>query len=173
MRLTSLKFNNLRDLYIHELKSLYYTENQIINALPKMAKAATSAELANGFRVHLEQTKTQRERLERIFRRLNIEPDEEKTNAVAGLIDDGSSVIDAEGDTAVKDAALIAAAQKVEHCEMASYGCARTWARRLGFDEDARLLQQTLDEEGKTDKILTQMAESQVNVEAQHTTMRR
>jgi len=173
MRLTSFKFNNLRDLYIHELKTLYYAENQIIDALPKMADAATSAALASGFKTHLQQTKTQRERLEKIFRRLNIEPEEEKSNTIAGLIDDGSYVIDAEGDTAVRDAALIAAAQMIEHCEMAAYGCARTWAHHLGFEEDVRLLQQTLDEEGMTDKKLTQMAESQVNVEAQHATVRR
>jgi len=172
MRLTSLNFNNLRDLYIHELKGLYYTENQIIEALPKMAEAATSAELASAFRTHLQQSKTQRERLEKIFRRLNMEPDEEKTNTAAGLIDDGGYIIDAEGDTAVRDAALIAAAQKVEHHEMACYGCARTWAHRLGFEDDARVLQQTLDEEGMTDKKLTQMAESQINVEAQHTVRR-
>lgn len=172
MRLTSYKFNNLRDLYILELKSLYYTENQIIEALPKMAEAATSAALASGFRTHLQETRAQRERLEKIFRRMNIEPEEEKTNTVSGLIDDGNYMIDAEGDTAVRDAALIAAAQKIEHCEMAAYGCARTWARRLGFEEDARLLQQTLDEEGMTDKKLTQMAESLVHVEAQHTVRR-
>jgi ferritin-like metal-binding protein YciE len=173
MRLTSFKFNSLRDLYIHELKTLYYTENQIIDSLPKMADAATSAALASGFKTHLQQTRTQRERLERIFRRLNIEPDEERSETVAGLIDDGAYVMDAEGETAVRDAALIAVAQKIEHCEMASYGCARTWARLLGFEEDARLLQQTLDEEGMTDKKLTQIAESQINVEAQHSSVRR
>ncbi|RPJ58028.1 MAG: DUF892 family protein, partial [Acidobacteria bacterium] len=132
----------------------------------------TSAELASGFRAHLQQSRTQRDRLEKIFRRMNIEPDETKSAAVAGLIDDGSYIIDAEGDTAVRDAALIAAAQKIEHYEMASYGCARTFAHRLGYEEDARLLQQTLDEEGMTDKKLTAMAESQVNVEAQHAVRR-
>ncbi|MFB3905215.1 MAG: ferritin-like domain-containing protein [Acidobacteriota bacterium] len=172
MRLTDIKLNNLQDLYIRELKSLYYTENQIIDALPNMAEAATSAELATAFKTHLQQSKTQRERLERIFRRMDIEPEEEKSNTVAGLIDDGSYIIDAKGDAAVRDAALVAAAQKVEHHEIACYGCARTWARRLGFEEDARLLQQTLDEEGMTDKKLTTMAESQINVEAQQTVRR-
>jgi ferritin-like metal-binding protein YciE len=167
MRLTNIKLNSFEDLYIHQLKDLYYTEEQIIDALPKMADAAHSPELKNAFRQHLEQTKNQRQRLERIFRRLNLEPEGEKSYAAAGLIDDGSYIVKAEGDPAVRDAGLIAAAQRVEHYEMAGYGCARTYANRLGYTDDAALLQQILDEEGETDKKLTRLAETHINVQAQ------
>ncbi|HXK60179.1 MAG TPA: ferritin-like domain-containing protein [Acidobacteriota bacterium] len=172
MRLTSLKLNDFRDLYLQQLKELYYTENQIIDALPKMIDAATSTQLQSAFRQHLEQTRSQRQRLERIFRRLNVEPEEEKSNAAAGLIDDGSDMIKAEGDPAVRDAGLIAVAQRIEHYEIAGYGCARTFAQRLGFHEDASVLQQILDEEGQTDKTLTQLAERHINVEAQQSVPR-
>ncbi|RPI22845.1 MAG: ferritin-like domain-containing protein [Acidobacteria bacterium] len=172
MRLTSIKLNDFRDLYLYQLKDLYYTENQIIEAMPKMIEAATSTELQSAFRTHLEQTKSQRQRLEKIFGRLNMEPEEEKSSAAAGLIDDGSYMVKADGDPAVRDAGLIAAAQRIEHYEMAGYGCARTYAHRLGFHEDANVLQKILDEEGQTDKKLTALAESHINAEAQHATRR-
>jgi len=169
MRLTSIKLNDFRDLYLYQLKDLYYTENQIIEAMPKMIEAATSTELQSAFRTHLEQTKSQRQRLEKIFGRLNMEPEEEKSSAAAGLIDDGSYMVKADGDPAVRDAGLIAAAQRIEHYEMAGYGTARTYAEKLGDYESADLLQQTLNEEGHANQLLTRLAERSINFMAMDT----
>jgi len=157
----------LRDLFVHELKDLYSAENQIIKALPKMAKAATSAELQQAFEHHLEQTKEQVTRLESIFENLEVSPRGKKCKAVEGLIEEGKEILEEDAEDAVRDAALIGAAQRVEHYEIAGYGCARTYARLLGEEEAAELLQQTLDEEADTDKKLTGLAETQINVEAE------
>jgi ferritin-like metal-binding protein YciE len=161
-----MKLESLRELLVDELKDLYSAENQLVKALPKMAKAAASPELKAAFEEHLEETKGQVDRLVTIFEQLEGSPKGKKCKAMEGLIEEGSEVIEAEGEDSVKDAALICAAQKVEHYEMAGYGCARTFATLLGLDEVADLLQETLDEEGNADKKLTELAETVINVEA-------
>ena len=161
-----MKLKTLQDLYVDQLKDLYNAENQLLKALPKMAKAATAPELATAFTEHLEETKGQIESLETIFTELEISPKGKTCKAMAGLLEEGAEAISEDADPCVKDAALIAAAQRVEHYEMAGYGCVRTFARLLGHDEAADLLQTTLDEEGSTDKKLTDLAESVINVEA-------
>jgi ferritin-like metal-binding protein YciE len=161
-----MKLESLQELLIDELKDLYSAENQLVKALPKMAKAASSPELKAAFEEHLEETKEQVNRLVTVFAQLDGSPKGKKCKAMEGLIEEGSEVIEAEGDECVKDAALICAAQKVEHYEMAGYGCARTFAQLLGLNEVADLLQETLDEEGNADKKLTELAETVINVEA-------
>jgi len=161
-----MKLESLRELLVDELKDLYSAENQLVKALPKMAKAAASPELKAAFEEHLEETKGQVDRLVTIFEQLEGSPKGKKCKAMEGLIEEGSEFIDADGEDSVKDAALICAAQKVEHYEIASYGCARTFATLLGLDEVAELLQETLDEEGNADKKLTELAETVINVEA-------
>ncbi|TMQ32316.1 MAG: ferritin-like domain-containing protein, partial [Planctomycetota bacterium] len=160
------KATTLQDLYIAELKDLYSAENQILKALPKMIKAASTPELQQGFEEHLEQTRGHVQRLEEIFEKLDQNPKGKKCKGLEGIVEEAKETMDEIEDPAVLDAALIAGAQKVEHYEMASYGCVRTWARQLGDEEAANLLQQTLDEEAETDKKLTQLAESMVNLEA-------
>jgi ferritin-like metal-binding protein YciE len=152
-------FNSLNDLFVHEIRDLYNAEQQLVTALPKMANAATSPDLRDAFNQHLAQTRQHVTRLDKIFTDLGTSKSGEECQAMKGLIKEGEEAMNAMGDTAVKDAALIAAAQRVEHYEMAGYGCARTYARQLGYDEVADLLQQTLDEEGKTDHQLTRLAE--------------
>jgi ferritin-like metal-binding protein YciE len=166
MRLRSLKLNNLEDLYIQQLRDLYSTESQIIDALPLMADAATSPELKTAFNQHLEQTRSQMRRLDNIFAKLDVSPEGEKSNAIDGLVSDGNDIIKADGDPAVRDAGLIAAAQRVEHYEIAGYGCARTYASQLGHRDHAEMLQQILEEEAATDKKLTQLAENRINLQA-------
>jgi len=161
-----MKLESLRELLVDELKDLYSAENQLVKALPKMAKAAASPYLKAAFEEHLEETKGQVERLVTIFEQLEGSPKGKKCKAMEGLVEEGSEFIDADGEDSVKDAALICAAQKVEHYEIASYGCARTFATLLGLDEVAELLQETLDEEGNADKKLTELAETVINVEA-------
>lgn len=161
-----LRLENLEDLLVLELKDLYSAEEQLIEALPKMSEAAHSSELKSAFDQHLGETRRQKDRLEQAFRLLGSAPEAEDCEAMEGLISEGEEIIAAEGDPEVKDAALIAAAQRVEHYEIAAYGCARTFAMRLGRSEIADLLQQSLDEEGNADKILTHIAESFVNAEA-------
>ena len=156
----------LHDLYVEELKDLYNAEHQILKALPKMAKAASHEELAQAFKDHLAETKTQVERLEKIFKKLGVSPKGKHCKAMEGLLEEGKDIMAEDAEPAVLDAALIAAAQRVEHYEMAGYGCVRTFARLLGYDEAADLLQETLDEEGSTDKHLTDLAESVINAEA-------
>jgi len=158
-----MKLETLEDLLISELRDLYSAENQLIKALPKMAKAASSEELKSAFQEHLEQTREQAARLEKVAKQLDITLRGKKCVAMQGLIEEGKEQMSEDMEPDVMDAALIAAAQKVEHYEMAGYGCARTWARQLGHDEAADLLQTTLDEEGETDKRLTDIAESHVN----------
>jgi ferritin-like metal-binding protein YciE len=161
-----MKLDSLETLYIEELRDLYNAENQLVKALPKMVKAASSPELKQGFEDHLEQTKEHVERLDEIFEKLNKKPSGKTCHAMKGLIEEGSEIIAEGGEDFVVDAALIAAAQKVEHYEIAGYGTVRTWAEMLGDDDAAELLQQTLDEEGETDKKLTELAEEIVNVQA-------
>lgn len=151
---------NLEELFIHELKDLYSAENQLIEALPKMAKAASTPELKQGFEMHLKQTQEHAQRIEQIFEDFGRKPGGVKCKGMEGLIKEGEEAIKEDADAAVKDAALIAAAQRVEHYEIAGYGTARTFARHLGNDKAAQLLERTLQEEGETDKKLTQLAES-------------
>jgi ferritin-like metal-binding protein YciE len=164
MRLTSLKLNSLRDLYLEELRDLYSAETQLINALPKMAAAATHSQLKQAFNDHLEETENQAARLEQIFEALNESPEGETCQAMEGLIKEGSQMIKAEGDSVIIDSGLIGAAQRVEHYEMAGYGTARSLAQRLGEEEAAGLLQETLDEESNADNLLTEIAEELVPV---------
>lgn len=161
-----MKLKSLQDLYVHELKDLFSAEQQILKALPKMAKAATSTEVRSAFEQHLETTRRQVERLERIFERMDISPKGTKCKGMEGLIEEGEEIMDMDAEAVVCDAALISSAQRIEHYEIAGYGTCRTYARQLGFEEDARLLQETLQEEGESDKKLTVIAESRVNVEA-------
>jgi len=161
-----LKLGSLQDLFVSELKDLYSAENQLIKALPKMAKAASTPELQTAFREHLEQTRTHAERLDRIFESLGVSGKGKKCKAMEGLIEEGKEIMEEDAEPPVLDAALIGAAQRVEHYEIAGYGCARTYARLLHNQEAANLLQQTLNEEGETDKRLTQIAEGLVNLQA-------
>ena len=158
--------NPLEELLVDELKDLYSAENQIVKALPKMAKAAGSPELKRAFERHLEETKRQVERLDQIGDQLGVRLTGKRCKGMAGLIEEGSELIGEDPDQDALDAGLIGAAQKVEHYEIAAYGTARTHAEMLGYTKVARLLQQTLNEEGATDKKLTQLAESIINVEA-------
>jgi ferritin-like metal-binding protein YciE len=158
MRVSSLKLNTLRDLYIEELRDLYNAETQLIKALPKMAEAAADSRLKEAFTNHLEQTEGHAERLEQIFEALDEKPTGETCQAMEGLIKEGSQMIKAEGDDVVIDSGLIGAAQRVEHYEIAGYGTARSLAQRLGDHEAAALLQATLDEEGEADSLLTEIA---------------
>jgi ferritin-like metal-binding protein YciE len=153
------KLNTLEVLLAQEIKDLYSAENQLVKALPKMAKAATSPELQEAFQTHLEETKGHAQRLDEIAKLLEITPKGKVCKAMQGLIEEGSEVIEEDGEDSVKDLALIGAAQKVEHYEIAGYGTARALAEALGLDEVAELLQATLDEEGNTDKLLTGLAE--------------
>lgn len=160
-----MELESLRDLYVEELKDLYSAESQLIKALPKMAKAATSKALKAGFEKHLKETRVHAERLEGIFKKLGVSPGGKKCKAMQGLIEEGDEVISEDAEAEVKDAALIAAAQRVEHYEMAGYGCVRTYAELMGEKQAAKVLQKTLDEEGATDKRLTGLAE-RINVTA-------
>jgi ferritin-like metal-binding protein YciE len=166
MRFTSLKLNSLRDLLLEELRDLYNAEQQLIDALPKMVDAAKTPDLKSAFKHHLEQTKQHASRLEHLFAGINEKASGETCEAMKGLIKEGELIIKAEGAADVRDAGLIGAAQRVEHYEMAGYGTARTLARRLGENEIASVLQQTLNEEAEADKKLTSIAESHVNVGA-------
>jgi ferritin-like metal-binding protein YciE len=161
-----MKLDSLQKLYIEELRDLYDAENQLVKALPKMAKGASHQELKQAFKDHLDQTKEHVERLEEIFKRLDEKPTGKTCKGMKGLIEEGAEMLEEDGDEAVLDAALIGAAQRVEHYEIAAYGTVRTFANMLGEQEAVELLQQTLDEEGETDKLLTELAESVVNVEA-------
>jgi ferritin-like metal-binding protein YciE len=161
-----MKLKTLHDLYVDELKDLYNAEHQLLSALPKMAKAASDTRLAKAFTDHLAQTKNQVDRLEEIFKKLDVGPKGKTCQAMKGLLEEGKEAIDHDAEETVRDAALIAAAQRVEHYEMAGYGCVRTFARLLGEDQAADLLQETLDEEGAADKKLTKLAETVINAEA-------
>jgi ferritin-like metal-binding protein YciE len=160
-----MQMEDLQDLFVEELRDLYNAENQLIKALPRMAKAASSDELKGAFEQHLEQTRTHAERIEQICQRLGAKPKGKKCKGMEGLIEEGKEMMK-EAEDEVLDAALISAAQRVEHYEIAGYGTVRAYAKLLGDEESARILQQTLDEEGQTDKLLTQLAESSINVDA-------
>jgi ferritin-like metal-binding protein YciE len=160
-----MKMQTLEDLFIHEVQDLHSAEEQIIEALPKMAKAASSRELKSALEEHLEVTKGHLNRVEQILKQLGEKPGK-KCKGMEGLLKEGEDILKEDSDANVKDAALIAAAQKVEHYEMAGYGTARTFALQLDYDDMAETLQQTLDEEGKADEKLTELAESSINVKA-------
>jgi ferritin-like metal-binding protein YciE len=147
-----------RELYVEELRDIYNAEQQLIKALPKMAKAATTDELREGFEGHLEQTKGHAQRLEQIFRTLGEKPTGKKCKAMEGLVEEGGEAIDSDFEGEVKDAALIAAAQRVEHYEIAAYGSVLAFAEVLGEAEAAELLSQTLSEEKETDEKLTKLS---------------
>ena len=161
-----MELESLKDLYLHELKDLYSAENQLIKALPKMAKAASNPKLRGGFERHLEETKEHANRLEQILENHDESTRGPKCKGMEGLIKEGSEMIEEDAEDDVRDAGLISAAQRVEHYEIAGYGSARTYAKLLGDNKGAQLLQKTLNEEGATDKKLTQLAES-INVEAE------
>lgn len=157
---------NLQELLVEEMRDIYNAEGQLLKALPKMAKAAQSERLKEAFERHLEETEQQIERLERAFESLGEPVKGKKCAAMEGLLTEGKEIMDEHKESPLLDAALICAAQKVEHYEIASYGTLCTWAELLGLDEVADLLKETLDEEKTTDETLTEIAESEINVEA-------
>jgi ferritin-like metal-binding protein YciE len=161
-----MQLQTLEDLYIHELKDLYSAEKQLITALPKLAKASKNEQLSAGFQEHLEQTKEHATRLEEILKNRKQTTRGLKCKGMEGLIAEGAQMIEEEADSEVKDAGLIAAAQRVEHYEIAGYGTARTYAEILGDKDGAKLLQVTLDEEEQTDQKLTKLAKSSINIAA-------
>jgi ferritin-like metal-binding protein YciE len=161
-----MKLDTLKTLYIDELRDIYNAENQLVKALPKMAKAASSEELQDAFEKHLEQTKTHVERLEEVFEEIGEKPKGKTCKAMKGLIEEGSEILHENGEESVIDAGIIVAAQKVEHYEIASYGSVRTFAQLLGKDRSADLLQTTLDEESEANELLNKLAEDIVNPEA-------
>jgi ferritin-like metal-binding protein YciE len=163
-----MQLDTLKDLYIQELKDLYSVEKQLIGALPKMAKSTKNEKLATGFREHLEQTKEHAVRLEKILSQHGQSTRGKKCKGMEGIIAEGAELIEEEADPEVKDAGLIGAAQRVEHYEIAGYGTARTYAEMLGDEAGAKLLQETLEEEDQTDKKLTQLAKSSINLAAAH-----
>lgn len=159
-------FNNLEDLLHEQIADLYDAERRLCDALPKMASAASSPQLKDAFNSHLSETKTQVQRLESVFELLGKKPERETCDAMRGLISEGEEMVEAKGDANVRDAALIAAAQRVEHYEMAGYGSARSFAAQIGRDDIASILQETLEEEKAADSKLTSIAEAGVNVAA-------
>lgn len=161
-----MALKNLRDLYVDELKDLYNAEQQLLKALPKMAKAASSAELRNTFNDHLQVTQEQVRRLDKIFQQLGTTPRGKKCKGMEGIVEESKDFLSERADPTVKDAGLISEAQRVEHYEMAGYGTVRTYARMLGFNDAANALQQTLKEEEQADHRLTQIAENIINPEA-------
>ncbi|HEX3444078.1 MAG TPA: ferritin-like domain-containing protein [Chthoniobacterales bacterium] len=163
MRITSLKLESVKDLLIAELRDLHNAEEQLVEALPKMAEAASSTELKNALNHHLEETRKHVTRLDDVFEKLGEKASGETCQAMKGLVKEGEEFIQAKGQPEVKDAGLIGAAQRVEHYEMAGYGTARTLAQRLGLTDIAQALQKTLDEEGAANEKLTAVAEGNVN----------
>jgi ferritin-like metal-binding protein YciE len=157
---------NMNDLFLHVLKDIYYAEKQILKALPKMAKAAETPELQEAFEHHREETEGQVERLEQVFSELDKSARGEKCEAIMGIISEGEDVIKKGGEPAVIDAGLIAAAQAVEHYEIARYGTLIVWAEQLGLSDSVNLLKETLQEEKTADKKLTEIAERSVNRKA-------
>jgi ferritin-like metal-binding protein YciE len=162
-----MKLASLQDLFVEQLQDLHDAENQILKALPKMAKAASAPELRQAFEQHLEQSRMHVERLDRVFSQLGAKSKGKPCKAMQGLIAEGEEMIKEKADPAVRDAGLIAAAQRVEHYEIAGYGCVHTYANQLGQPQAAQLLQQTLNEEGAADKKLTRLAETLINLEAE------
>jgi len=160
-----MEHSALKELYIDELRDIYNAESQLVKALPKMAKASTSDELRSGFESHLEQTRGHVQRLEEIFDALDEKPTGKKCAGMQGLVKEGEGIMDEDFQGEVMDAALISAAQRVEHYEIAAYGCVRSWAELLGESEAASLLEKTLEEEKETDQKLTELSEK-INDEA-------
>jgi ferritin-like metal-binding protein YciE len=161
------KLSSLDDLLVHELQDIYHAEGQILKALPKMTKAASNSDLKAAFEEHRVQTEGQVKRLEEVFKLLGLPAKGKKCEGMAGLIEEGKKTMEEDAEPEVLDAALIAAAQKVEHYEIASYGCVCTYAEMLGLDQIHDLLGQTLEEEEATDQRLTALAESVINIEAE------
>ena len=162
-----MPMESLQELYVEEIKDLYSAEHQILKALPRMIKAASSPQLKRAFSRHERQTREHARRLERIARELGEKPTGKKCHGMEGLIEEGKDLIKEKPAPNVLDAGLISAAQHVEHYEMAGYGTVRTWARLLGYERQAQLLQTTLDEEEQTDGDLTVLAEAFVNEQAE------
>ncbi len=162
-----MELDTLKDLYIEELKDLYSAERQLVKALPKLIRATKQPELKAAFKTHLQQTEEHARRLEEICKELGVSPRGKKCVGMEGLIEEGKELISEEPDDDVLDAGLISAAQHVEHYEIAGYGTVRTYARQLGYESQAQLLQQTLNEEGETDHLLTDLAEARINLEAE------
>jgi ferritin-like metal-binding protein YciE len=158
-----MSLDSLETLFIEELRDIYNGEKQILKALPRMAKAAESPQLQQAFTKHLKETEGQVQRLEKILRDLGEAVRGKQCKGIEGLIEEGKEKLEKEGEGAVIDAALIASAQKVEHYEIAAYGCLRTYAQLLGHDQAAKLLEQTLSEEEATDKKLTQLGQGGIN----------
>jgi ferritin-like metal-binding protein YciE len=158
-----MAMKTLQDLFVHELKDLYSAEKQLTEALPKMAKAAHAPELKNAFTMHLEETQKQLERVHGLLQELGENPGRKKCTAMEGLIEEGAHVIKEKAAPAVKDAALIAAAQRVEHYEISGYGTARAFAETLGHKQAAKILDQILDEESATNEKLNTLATGQIN----------
>jgi len=162
-----MPMENLQELYVEELKDLYSAENQILKGMPRMIKAATNPALKRAFTKHEKQTREQVKRLERICKSLGEKPTGKKCVGMEGLLEEAKDLIKEKPAKEVLDAGLISAAQHVEHYEMAGYGTCRTWARLLGFQAHADLLQKTLDEEQQTDLDLTALANAMVNMAAE------
>ena len=165
---TSKEFKSLECLFWDQIRDLYDAENRLIKALPKMAEAAHNPQLKAAFQSHLTETKQQAKRLEQIFERHNADPKRESCEAMKGIITEGEEIVQATAPSDVKDHALIVAGQRVEHYEMAGYGSARSLAQRIGFEADAQLLQQTLDEEGAADHKLTHIADNVLSNQPAH-----
>jgi len=162
-----MEMQSLHELYVDELKDLYSAEKQIVKALPKMVKNATNPELKEAFSNHLDETQGHVARLEKVFQMLGEKAGGKKCKGMEGLIEEAKELLEEDASDEVLDAGMISKAQHVEHYEMAGYGTVRTYAEQLGYADQAKLLQQTLDEEGKANELLTQIAESSVNLEAE------
>jgi Uncharacterized protein conserved in bacteria len=160
------KEKTLHDLFLHTLKDVYYAEKQILKALPKMAKNAESEELKQAFEKHRDETEGQIERLEQVFKLLDKPARGVQCEAINGIIEEGKEVMEDFADSEALDAGILAAAQAVEHYEITRYGTLKTWAMELGMKDAARLLEQNLEEEKKTDQLLTKLAEARVNTKA-------
>lgn len=160
-----MKIAMMEDLYLAELRDLYDAEKQLLKALPKMAKAVKAPELRDAFTQHIDETKAQVQRLEEIFKRFDEEPEGKKCEAMKGLIAEAIDYLSEDAEPELIDVGLITAAQKIEHYEIAGYGCAATYARLLGYEDDAQALHQTLTEEKAADEMLTQLAQG-INLEA-------
>lgn len=162
-----MSLNNLQDLYIEQLKDAYSAEKQLTEALPKMVQAASASELKQAIEHHLQVTEQHLEHVHALLQALDSNPGNKVCKAMQGLIEEGDEMAKEDGDPDARDAGIIAAAQKVEHYEIATYGSLHTWAQQLGYNDAAQQLQQILDQEYEADETLTSLAESQVNVEAQ------
>jgi ferritin-like metal-binding protein YciE len=160
------KEKGLEDLFLNTLKDIYYAEKQILRALPKMAKAAESEELRQAFQTHRDETEGQIQRLEQVFEALGKRAQGKTCEAIQGIIEEGKEIMEDFAESDALDAGLIAAGQAVEHYEISRYGTLRTWAQELGLDDAAGLLEETLEEEKKTDKLLSELAEARVNRKA-------